>query len=393
MTASRFGLLMAWALAALLVTGCAQHPRVGDRVDRRGDEIVVCGQLFHTGAPVVLWTDPGGYDAYRVERRFVPWAEASWEVTSKSGIDSPARYNTRFLGLTAEELERVRGGGWDLPLLQSKVDQFVLHYDVCGTSRTCFKVLHDQRGLSIHFMLDIDGTIYQTLDVKERAWHATSSNHRSVGIEIANMGSYKVGGKNPFDRWYARDTDGRTRITIPSANSDGGVRTPGFVGRPLRNEPVVGPVQGETQMMYDLTPQQYDSLIKLTAALCTVLPRITPDYPKDEQGNLVTEQLPKERLENYTGVLGHYHVQDDKSDPGSALNWELLMSNVRKAMKHPPRIDETIIPEPRGWMEKSGEGWVGEWEKNLPAAKLPVSKAPGDTSTQNATPEKAAGAK
>ena len=36
---------------------------------RKGDEIVICGQYFHTGAPVVLWTDPGGYDAYRTERR------------------------------------------------------------------------------------------------------------------------------------------------------------------------------------------------------------------------------------------------------------------------------------------------------------------------------------
>jgi len=34
--------------------------------------------------------------------------------------------------------------------------------------------------------------------------------------------------------------------------------------------------------MYDLTPQQYDSLIKLTATLCTVLPKLTPDYPRED---------------------------------------------------------------------------------------------------------------
>ncbi len=64
----------------------------------------------------------------------------------------------------------------DLDLLRQKVDQFVLHFDVCGTSAQCFYVLHDRRGLSVHFMLDVDGTIYQTLDVKERAWQATKSN-------------------------------------------------------------------------------------------------------------------------------------------------------------------------------------------------------------------------
>jgi N-acetyl-anhydromuramyl-L-alanine amidase AmpD len=37
-------------------------------------------------------------------------------------------------------------------------------------------------------MLDLDGTIYQTLDLKERASHATIANSRSIGIEIANMG-------------------------------------------------------------------------------------------------------------------------------------------------------------------------------------------------------------
>ena len=47
-------------------------------------------------------------------------------------------------------------------------------------------------------MLDLDGTIYQTLDLKERAWHATTSNSRSVGIEIANIGAYPPTAKTPL---------------------------------------------------------------------------------------------------------------------------------------------------------------------------------------------------
>jgi hypothetical protein len=172
--------------------------------------------------------DPGGYDAYRVERRFSPLDKADWRSTQAEVKDltSPNRYNLRREGLTDEEIERGRGGGWDLPTLQKVVDQWVIHYDVCGTSRQCFKVLHDMRGLSVHFMLDLDGTIYQTLDLKERGWHATSSNSRAVGVEIANMGAYPPGGKNPFAEWYAKDADGRTRITIPERFGDGGIRTP-----------------------------------------------------------------------------------------------------------------------------------------------------------------------
>src|SRR5580765_5757467 len=69
-------------LAMTLFAGCASVPRPGAFVHRTGDEIVVAGQFVHTGAPVVLWLDPGGYDAYRVERRFSPFDESAW-ATSK----------------------------------------------------------------------------------------------------------------------------------------------------------------------------------------------------------------------------------------------------------------------------------------------------------------------
>ncbi|MEM6315167.1 MAG: hypothetical protein AAF743_13825, partial [Planctomycetota bacterium] len=133
---------------------------LGTQVPRDGDEIMVAGQLFNTGTRVVLWTDPDGYDAYRTERRFSKWSEADWDATVRSGEEGasvpsePQRYNTRFAKptsldpLTEDEIEQVRGGGWTLPMLQDRVDQFVLHYDVCGLSALCFDVLHDRRGLS-----------------------------------------------------------------------------------------------------------------------------------------------------------------------------------------------------------------------------------------------------
>ncbi len=326
-------------LAALLLSlgGCAAIP--ARQIERHGQEIMVCGQLYDIGAPVVLWTDPGGYDAYRVERRFVPWEEAGWEKTHAAGVEEPSRYNLRFgksisTTYTPEELERIRGGGWDLPTLQKRVDQFVLHYDVAGTSRTCFRVLQDMRGLSVHFMLDVDGTIYQTLDVKERAWHATISNDRSVGIEIASIGAYPVNAlTTPLTDWYAKDEQGQTRLTIPSRLGDGGVRTPDFMGRPAINDAAVGAINGTTLKMYDFTPQQYDSLAKLTAALCTLLPRIEPDYPRNPDGSPRTTVLTPGEWEQFHGILGHYHVQDNKSDPGPAMRWDYLITEIRKRMR------------------------------------------------------------
>ncbi|MBU6414479.1 MAG: peptidoglycan recognition protein family protein [Planctomycetes bacterium] len=329
----RFGMCLLVALVALVSVGCAGR-RVGQVLERRGQEIVIAGQLVHVGAPVVLWTDPGGYDAYRVEKRFAPWAESDWDDKGKTGPQQPLRYGIRKAGLSETEFEMVRGGGWSIEQLRERVDQFVMHYDVCGTSRTCFRVLHDQRYLSVHFMLDLDGTIYQTLDVKERAWHATISNDRSVGIEIANMGAYSAKEKDPFAQWYAQDEKG-TRITIPTRLGDGGIRTPSFVGRPARPEPVVGTIGTRELRQYDLTPQQYASLIKLTAALHKALPKIALDYPRDKSGNLINQQLSKEQWQQFQGVLGHYHVQGDKADPGPAFDWDQVVNGARREVGLP----------------------------------------------------------
>ena len=48
---------------------------------RFGDEIMVCGQLYRIGAPVKLWLDPGGFDAYRTDRRFAPLPDRKWKRT------------------------------------------------------------------------------------------------------------------------------------------------------------------------------------------------------------------------------------------------------------------------------------------------------------------------
>jgi N-acetyl-anhydromuramyl-L-alanine amidase AmpD len=321
-------------LLALAIAGCANAgSKPGQPLKRSGDEIMVAGQLFHTGAPVVLWTDPGGYDAYRVERRFVPPEKASWDETVKEGKGpaTPNRYGERRGNLTAAQLTRIRERGWDLPTLQQVVDQFVIHYDVAGTSRNCFRVLHDVRGLSVHFMIDVDGTIYQTLDVKEKAWHATTSNDRSVGVEIANIGAYSSDEKAPFDRWYTRDAHGITSLKIPE--DGGGVRTHPFAALPALNNPITGTIQGRELTMYDFTPQQYASLTMLTATLCKVLPRIRCDYPRDAEGHLITHKLPDDQLASYSGLLGHFHIQENKVDPGPAMQWDTVVDRAREQMK------------------------------------------------------------
>lgn len=307
---------------------------VGEPNARTGDEIVVCGQFFHTTAPVVLWMDPGGYDAYRVERRFAPLEKAEWDVSREEAkLDTPNRYGIRQDKLTPEQLEQVRGGGWTLPLLQDVVDQFVMHYDVCGTSERCFQVLHDSRGLSVHFMLDIDGTIYQTLDLKERAWHATISNSRSIGVEIASIGAYPADKKSVLDKWYVTDDDGVVHLRPPRTIGHIGVRTKPFYGKPARQELINGTIQGQELYQYDFTPEQYDSLIKLTATLSRVFPKIECTYPRDAEGDLIPHVLTDQEWRDFHGVLGHYHVQRNKTDPGPAFDWPKVIDGAQALLK------------------------------------------------------------
>ena len=108
-----------------------------------------------------------------------------------------------------------------------------------------------------------------------------------------------------------------------------GIRTPNFVGRPARPEPVVGEVQGQKLYQYDFTPEQYRALIHLTAALCQVFPKLRCDYPHDANGRVIKAKLADFNLQQYQGVLGHYHIQTNKTDPGPAFQWNLVINGAR----------------------------------------------------------------
>lgn len=307
-------------LLAGVAAAAGDEPKAGPKpLDQRGREIVVCGERVAIGTPVILWTEPGGHDAYAAR---IP---KSGEAQEDKKATSPG-FGLRRANLGEAEQAEVLRSGWTRPLLERAVDQFVIHYDVAGTSGRCFEVLRD-RNLSVHFMLDLDGTIYQTLDLKEAAYHATKANGRSIGIEIANMGAYPVAelDKAPLKTWYARSADGRTQIRLPKCYSIPTLGPDAGPLEPSRAEPVVGTVQGQQLAMYDLTPQQYAALAKLTAGLCRTFPKIKPDLPRDEQGRVLDHKLDDKAYAEYRGILGHYHVQQNKTDPGPAFQWDRIL--------------------------------------------------------------------
>jgi N-acetyl-anhydromuramyl-L-alanine amidase AmpD len=194
-------------------------------------------------------------------------------------------------------------------------------------------VLQDERQLSVHFLLDLDGTIYQTLDLREQAWHARAANPRSIGIEIAHVGAFPPGEREPLERWYEWTEEG-TRLVLPPSRADG-VRTRDFQGRPAREALVSGTVHGAAYVQPDFTPEQYESLAALTAALVRIFPRIELEVPRDETGRVRTDALSDEEEAAFHGVLGHYHLQTDKRDPGPAFDWERLLRETRARLAEP----------------------------------------------------------
>jgi N-acetyl-anhydromuramyl-L-alanine amidase AmpD len=306
-----------WFGAALMVAlaACVSAPAAGEGVDLRGRvgcEIAACGRLFACGTRVVLWSDAAGYDAYQRVPYFAD------ELFGKDAIVGE-RYGAR----------RALPPSPTLADLQDRVDQFVIHYDVCGTARQCFKILHDHRKLSVHFLLDVDGTIYQTLDLRERAWHATKANDRAVGIEIAHIGAYPRPDHRALIEWYGHDADGPF-VRFPKWMKTTGLPA-GFVGRPARREPIAGVIQGERLWQYDFTPEQYAALARLTAALCVVLPRLRLAVPRDGAGAVRSTALGAPEFDAWQGLLGHYHVQTNKTDPGPAFDWERLLRAAEAA--------------------------------------------------------------
>lgn len=160
---------------------------------------------------------------------------------------------------------------------------FVNHWDVCLDSASCAKVLAN-RGLSVHFCIDNDGTIYQLLDTKHIAWHASGVNSSSVGVEIANAYYPK------YQDWYIKN---------------------GFGARPVLNNV---PVHGRTlEPFLGFYPIQIAALKALWLA-CNRGIGIKLDYPKTPNGNLSTSVHQGCVDRTFNGICNHYNINENKID-------------------------------------------------------------------------------
>jgi len=164
------------------------------------------------------------------------------------------------------------------------VKLFVVHWDACLSSAKMSEVLKE-RGLSVPFAIDNDGTIYQLMDTKHIAWHAKGVNQQSVGVEIANAVLPK------YNEWYEKKGLGKRAIKS-------GVKLNGAVLTP----------------MLDFYPVQVEALTALLAAVCRAH-QIPFKVPLNKDGSLVMGRDDRVAGRLFKGIVGHYHVTVQKSDP------------------------------------------------------------------------------
>lgn len=177
---------------------------------------------------------------------------------------------------------------------------FVNHWDVCLNSRSCQSVLN-KRGISVHFLIDNDGTIYQTMDMQHGAWHAGSAraNRASVGVEISNAYYPK------YQSWYVNAGYGE-RPMIDDAWVHG-----------TRLDPFMG-----------FYPVQIQALKALWQAIhgATGIPY---EAPENQFGKTSTKYVQDVPYGKFTGFVSHYHVSKSKIDC-AGLDLKKLLEEIKE---------------------------------------------------------------
>ena len=161
-----------------------------------------------------------------------------------------------------------------------KPNHFVNHWDVCRSTKSMAKVIA-KRGISIHFGIDSDGTIYQLLDTQHAAWQAGGRkwNHTGIGVEICN----------PYYEKYQDKNNPRPMITNGTCH-----------GRSMK--PFMG-----------FYPIQIKALTALWAAIHQGL-GIPLEVPLDDNGDLETGVDARCEAATFDGFINHYNLTRRKID-------------------------------------------------------------------------------
>jgi N-acetyl-anhydromuramyl-L-alanine amidase AmpD len=240
------------------------------------NSIVICGATVFVGTPVVLWEE--GFNAYDKSPNVTKIQDRRTGRTIKRVIKGKRYSKRKIIEPTLYEL------------LNKTVTQLFLHHTGLYSAKDTFHVLHNQRGLSVHFILDDDGTIYQTLDLREKAWHGGTNNPMSIGMEICSR-AHASRFPYAYDRYHQEKYD----VLPRKKNID-------FI----HNKNISG---------YEYNDFQYAALIKLGIALKLTFPLLGENmfFPMFDDGSPSKTVI--SRPKTHRGMICHYNTNINKNDP------------------------------------------------------------------------------
>ena len=93
----------------------------------------------------------------------------------------------KVVNLTAADNLELPSNCYRLVTKERTPTMIVTHWDVALSANSCHRILKN-KGISSHFVIDNDGTIYQMLDTNNIGWHAGNRkvNTASIGIDFSN---------------------------------------------------------------------------------------------------------------------------------------------------------------------------------------------------------------
>mgnify|MGYP001564099540 CR=1 FL=1 len=213
--------------------------------------IIACDIPADIGRRVILWSEKEGYSFYK-KYKYYPRSS-------------------------------------NLDILRKEIKTLVYHHTATFTAKDTFSGMN-ARGLSVNFLIDDDeeGIIYQCLDIKDAGWSHTILNKKGPGVEIC------------YQPLVSKTPNAYTPASIASH----GVQP---------HTQAIDKIHGVNFKVFCPTQAQVDSCVALAKGFKELFPDVPMEFPKDKNGNITRDVV--KGVQNYTGLLGHLHIDPQKIDP------------------------------------------------------------------------------
>lgn len=256
----------------------------------RDNSICLNGTYYDIGTRVIKWDEHAGLNSYDTSK-YVSYEDCRRTGKRIKKVVKGRRYSKRKGGLAA-------------------IKQIVQHHTGGFTAHQAFKTLHYERKLSVQFLTDDKGVVYQPLDAVECAWHAGDLNKTSIGIENA---LYPSASSKP--EAYSEERCKRLGIS------------PHEVGHVY--------IQGRLHQVFLLPEKQLDCLIKLTAGIWAALAYedilnfkdpVPPYFMRNYAGGVLKDFFPD--YKHHEGQLLHANSKKSKWDLAGIQDLEKFQTDV-----------------------------------------------------------------